>query len=109
MKKKVHPKYNDKVKVTCSCGNTFETGSTLDNITTELCSKCHPFYTGSQRIVDTENLVSRYEERKKKASKKVIPKHKKREIRKKEAIEKAPKSTQKEQTLKDMLESIKQK
>ena len=68
MKKGIHPKYNKNVKVTCSCGNTFTTGSTLEEITTELCSNCHPFYTGEQRIVDTDNLVQKFEERKKKAT-----------------------------------------
>ncbi|HCC67707.1 TPA: 50S ribosomal protein L31 [Patescibacteria group bacterium] len=68
MKKSIHPKYNT-VKVVCSCGNTFETGSTLDTdtITVELCSKCHPFYTGEQKIVDTDNLVKKYEAKVKKA------------------------------------------
>ncbi len=64
MKKNIHPKYNT-IKVVCSCGNTFEVGSTLDTDTVyiELCSKCHPFYTGEQKIVDTDNLVKRYEDR----------------------------------------------
>jgi large subunit ribosomal protein L31 len=70
MKKDIHPKYNHNIKVTCSCGNTFVTGSTLDgNINVELCSKCHPFYTGEQKIVDSDNLVKRFEERAAKSSK----------------------------------------
>ncbi len=108
MKKDIHPKYNNQATVTCSCGNTFVTGSTSDNITTELCSKCHPFYTGSQRIVDTENLVSRFEERKKKAKKKVVSRYKKREIKRQKSSPKPSKATQTEQTLKDMLKSLKQ-
>lgn len=67
MKKDIHPKYNHNVKVTCSCGNTFVTGSILDEITTELCSKCHPFFTGEQKIVDTDNLVAKFEEKRSKA------------------------------------------
>ena len=68
MKKDIHPKYNS-IKVVCSCGNTFVTGSTLDQdtINVEFCSKCHPFYTGEQKIVDTDNLVKKYEEKIKKA------------------------------------------
>ena len=64
MKKDIHPKYKD-LKVVCSCGNTFVTKSTLetDTLNVELCSKCHPFYTGEQKIVDTENVVKRFEER----------------------------------------------
>ncbi len=71
MKKDLHPKYNKNLKVTCSCGNTFVTGSTLDqdSLTVELCSKCHPFYTGEQKIVDTENVVKRFEDRAQKTAK----------------------------------------
>jgi large subunit ribosomal protein L31 len=67
MKKDVHPKYSHKTKVTCSCGNVFYTGSVLEDITTELCSACHPFYTGDLKIVDAENLVAKFQERQKKA------------------------------------------
>lgn len=59
MKKKIHPKYY-KAKVTCSCGNAFEVGSTNKTIQTEICSKCHPFYTGSQKLVDTTGRVERF-------------------------------------------------
>jgi large subunit ribosomal protein L31 len=70
MKKDIHPKYNHNVKVVCSCGNTFVTGSTFegDTINVELCSKCHPRYTGEQKIVDTENVVKKFEERVQKSS-----------------------------------------
>jgi large subunit ribosomal protein L31 len=70
MKKDIHPKYNQ-IKVVCSCGNEFVTGSTLDvdTINVELCSQCHPFYTGEQKIVDTDNLVKKYEEKVEKAKK----------------------------------------
>ena len=67
MKKNIHPQYYDDAVVTCSCGHTFKTGSTQQTLFVELCSQCHPFYTGEQRIVDTENLVAKYEERVKKA------------------------------------------
>jgi len=65
MKRDIHPKYNQNLKVVCSCGNTFETGSTLEieTLNVELCSKCHPFYTGEQKIVDTDNVVKKFEER----------------------------------------------
>lgn len=70
MKKNIHPKYNHDIKVVCSCGNTFVTGSTLevDTLNVELCSACHPFYTGEQKIVDTDNVVKKYEERAKKTA-----------------------------------------
>ena len=53
MKQNIHPKYNE-VNVTCSCGNTFTTGSTKGDIKVEVCSKCHPFYTGSKRLLVEE-------------------------------------------------------
>ena len=60
MKSDIHPVYYDNATVTCSCGNTWVTGSTMESINTDLCSKCHPFYTGEQRIVDTEGQVERF-------------------------------------------------
>jgi large subunit ribosomal protein L31 len=60
MKKNIHPKYNDKAKVTCACGCTFITGSTDSEIKTELCSNCHPFYTGKQKLVDSANRVGKF-------------------------------------------------
>jgi len=62
MKEKLHPKYY-KANVTCSCGNTFTTGSTKENLRVELCSKCHPFFTGEQKIVDTAGVVERFKRR----------------------------------------------
>ena len=60
MKEKIHPKYFPEAKVICACGNTWTTGSTREVIHTDMCSKCHPFYTGEQRIVDTEGQVDRF-------------------------------------------------
>lgn len=59
MKTDIHPQYNE-VNVTCVCGNTFKTGSTKKEIRTEICSACHPFFTGTQKIVDTEGRVERF-------------------------------------------------
>jgi len=72
MKKDIHPKYYKKAKVTCACGNTFTVGSTKENIETEICSKCHPFYSGKEKIVDTMGRVEKFKKRleKKKALKK---------------------------------------
>lgn len=103
MKKDIHPKYNHNVKVVCSCGNTFVTGSTFegDNINVELCSNCHPFYTGEQKIVDTENVVKKFEERVQKSSQMSF-----RSKREKMAQRKAKRSETKSSpslTLKDML------
>ena len=63
MKKKIHPKYNT-VEVICSCGNKFETGSTLNGtIKIEICSSCHPFFTGKQKLIDTAGRVDRFNKR----------------------------------------------
>ncbi|MBU0743752.1 MAG: 50S ribosomal protein L31 [Gammaproteobacteria bacterium] len=61
MKKDIHPKYHKDAKVICVCGNTFTTGSTLAEIKTELCSACHPFYTGKQKLVDTARRVEKFQ------------------------------------------------
>lgn len=59
MKQGIHPKYEETV-VTCACGNTFTTRSTRPNMRVDICSNCHPFYTGEQRIVDTAGQVDRF-------------------------------------------------
>jgi len=61
MKKDTHPKFNKEAKVICACGNEIVVGSTMDEIKTDLCSECHPFYTGEQRLVDTARRVEKYE------------------------------------------------
>jgi large subunit ribosomal protein L31 len=63
MKDKIHPKFYDDAKVSCLCGNTFTTGSTKPEIRVEVCGKCHPFYTGEQRIVDSMGRVERFKKR----------------------------------------------
>jgi large subunit ribosomal protein L31 len=63
MKEKIHPKYYADAVVTCSCGNTFTIGSTKKNLKVELCSRCHPFYTGERRMVDTGGRVERFKRR----------------------------------------------
>lgn len=60
MKKGIHPKYYPDAKVTCSCGNAFTVGSTKETIRTDICSACHPFFTGEQRLVDTGGQVERF-------------------------------------------------
>lgn len=63
MKKNIHPEYHTECKVTCACGNTFVTGSTLPEMRVELCDQCHPFYTGKQKFVDTARRVEKFQER----------------------------------------------
>jgi large subunit ribosomal protein L31 len=60
MKAGIHPKYYANATVICACGNTWHTGSTVEVIHTDICSNCHPLYTGEQRIVDTEGQVDRF-------------------------------------------------
>jgi large subunit ribosomal protein L31 len=63
MKKGIHPTYHIDAQVTCSCGHSWTTGSTHQTIRTDICSSCHPFYTGEQRIVDTAGQVDRFMKR----------------------------------------------
>ena len=64
MKKDIHPEYKE-ATVECVCGNNFKTGSTKDVIKTELCSNCHPFYTGKQKLVDTARRVEKFQAKQK--------------------------------------------
>ncbi|MEY4745026.1 MAG: hypothetical protein RL272_971 [Candidatus Parcubacteria bacterium] len=68
MKKETHPTYYPDAKVECACGNTFAVGSTVKEIHIELCSSCHPFYTGKQKLVDTARRVEKFKERTEKKS-----------------------------------------
>ena len=63
MKEHIHPTYYPEAKASCSCGNTFTIGSTKPEIRVELCSKCHPFFTGEQRVIDTAGRVERFRRR----------------------------------------------
>ncbi len=69
MKEKIHPKYFPDAKVTCSCGNSFTTGSTRQTLRVELCNKCHPFFTGEQKIIDTAGRVERFNKKYKREKK----------------------------------------
>ena len=63
MKAKIHPKYYPKAKVTCACGNSFITGSTEPEIFVEICSACHPYYTGKHKLMDTARRIDRFKEK----------------------------------------------
>ncbi|MCK5576823.1 MAG: 50S ribosomal protein L31 [Dehalococcoidales bacterium] len=63
MKEKIHPKYYEDAQVICSCGNTFTIGSTRKTLKVELCSACHPFFTGERRLIDTAGRVERFKQR----------------------------------------------
>lgn len=106
MKAKIHPKYYDNCQVTCACGNTFTTGSTLPEIRVEVCAACHPFFTGEVKYVDTLGRVERFKQSQAaSAGKTYLKKKLRRSMKKKLAEEKAklaPKS------LKDMLQATKE-
>lgn len=74
MKKDLHPAYYKNAKVHCACGNAFEIGSTSPEMNIEICYKCHPFYTGKQKLVDTAGRVEKFKARKIKAAAKPIRK-----------------------------------
>jgi len=63
MKEGIHPEWYSDTNVVCACGNTWTTSATVQEIRTDICSACHPFYTGEQRIVDTEGQVDRFMKR----------------------------------------------
>ena len=98
MKANIHPKYFESAQVTCACGNRFTVGSTQESIRVELCYKCHPFYTGEQRFVDTASRIQKFQEKQS-----VATKYQSRIVKKKE-IQKQ-KDTQ-PKTLREMLQSI---
>jgi large subunit ribosomal protein L31 len=62
LKEKIHPNY-DEAKVVCACGETFATRSTLKSIRVDICSKCHPFFTGKQKLVDAEGRVEKFQKK----------------------------------------------
>lgn len=98
MKANIHPHYNAQAQVVCACGNTFTTGSTQDVIHIELCNKCHPFYTGEQRFVDSASMIQRFQKKQDVAKSFIAKKVEKAEEKKKK--DNAPK------TLREMLAAM---
>ncbi|MBX4198018.1 50S ribosomal protein L31 [Candidatus Parcubacteria bacterium] len=72
MKAEIHPTYFEKAKVTCACGNTFTVGSTKEKLTVEICSNCHPFYTGTEKSLDAAGMVDKFKSRMAKAAPKKV-------------------------------------
>lgn len=95
MKTAIHPQYYSDAKVTCICGNTFTTGSTKPSIKVDICSKCHPFYTGQQKFVDSVGRIERFQKKQKAAA--TNPYKKK--------VEEKQDSTPRFRTLREMLQS----
>ncbi len=98
MKQAIHPQYFNEAQVICVCGHKWTTGSTQEVIHVELCSNCHPFYTGEQRFVDTASRIQKFQTRSENAKKYQIVNKEKKEAQRKQA--EAPK------TLREMLSQI---
>ncbi len=99
MKQGIHPVYYSDAQVVCACGHTFTTGSTKQQIRVEICAKCHPFYTGAQKFVDTVGKIEKFQTRQKAAAaKQAVAKQK---VAKKQEEENRPK------TLREMLMNAK--
>ena len=82
MKANIHPQYFENAQVICACGNKFITGSTLEVIHVELCNKCHPFYTGEQRFVDSASRIQKFQQKQTIANQYLTKKVKKQEEQK---------------------------
>lgn len=102
MKKDIHPKLNKECVVTCACGNTFTTVSTLPSINVEICSACHPFYTGQSKFVDTEGRIDKFSKRLKLAEEKKSKADAFKKSKKKKVV-----GESKEVSLKEMLNKAK--
>lgn len=94
MKKDIHPKYYPEAKIICACGNVITTGSVKPEMKVEVCSACHPFYTGKKRLVDSTGRVDRFKKRMEKSEKILADKMARSEAKKKPAV-KATKPTTK--------------
>lgn len=99
MKSDIHPTWYPEAKVTCACGNTFTTGSTLPEIRVEICSGCHPFFTGAQKLVDTLGQVERFQRKAESSKAKQVVRAQVLEARKLKVAEKKSEKP----TLKDLL------
>jgi large subunit ribosomal protein L31 len=87
MKADIHPKWYPEAKIKCACGNAFTVGATVPELRIEICSKCHPFYTGQMKYVDTAGRVEKFKTRQAGASTKKVSKTEKRKLKKLKQIE----------------------
>lgn len=98
MKANIHPQYFDDAKVSCACGNTFTTGATVPEIHVDICSNCHPFFTGEMKYVDTMGKVEKFQKAQQKAH----------EIKaKKQEVVRAREERKRPESLREMLELAK--
>lgn len=87
MKAKIHPKWFDECKVTCACGNTMTIGATVSELTIDVCSGCHPFFTGKMKFVDTAGRVEAFKAKRKGAKKKTVSKTDKRKAKREKKLQ----------------------
>lgn len=99
MKTKIHPTYYENAQVVCSCGNRFTIGSTMETVHVDLCNKCHPFYTGEQKFIDTASRIQKFQKKQQAATTYKAKKVKKQEEKRTQSS--GPK------TLREMLETLK--
>ncbi len=104
MKDGIHPKVNKEAVVTCACGNKFTTFSTKDTISVEICSACHPFYTGQQKFVDTEGRIDKFIKKQKIATEKKQAAQDIKKAKDSRATKTVEKAASGQPTLKDLLE-----
>lgn len=103
MKKEIHPKWYKDAKITCACGQTYTIGSTVPEMHVEICAHCHPFFTGQEKIIDTERRVEKFEKRRGQAQKAAEQRAQQAASKKEEEKEAA----ERPKTLKEMLRQYK--
>lgn len=106
MKVNIHPKWYSEAKVSCACGNTFTVGATVPEINVEICSNCHPFYTGQLKFVDTAGRVEKFKVRQAAKTTKKVSKTEKRKIKKQRQIEE---EMERPETLTELRKELKKK
>lgn len=106
MKAQIHPKWYPEAKVACACGNTFTVGATVPEINVEVCSNCHPFYTGQLKFVDTAGRVEKFKVRQAAQTAKKVSKTEKRKLKKQKEIEE---DRERPETLTELRKELKKK
>lgn len=106
MKAKIHPIWYPEAKVTCACGNSFVFGAIYPELRVEVCSNCHPFYTGQMKYVDTAGRVDAFKTKLSKASDKVVTKAEKRRVKKEKKIQR---ELERPDTLEELRKTVKSK
>ncbi len=109
MKAKIHPKYYKNATITCACGNVFKVGSTVEKIEIEICSACHPFYTGKKKLVDSAGQVDRFQKKMEMAKKMQAEKEAKKKAKESKAKKSSNKNSKQPTSSKDEKQTKKDK